>query len=585
MTERPGSMSLVSGQSIGVDSTPDEIAREIGLNAREIEWRKDFIEFDSTDARRLRQMQGIVDKYESYFVDAFLGPVYATPETKEIVDRSPRDNTALEQIVSGYFQTIVGGSYDVEHFKHRTRIGQLHDKLDMPLHYFAGMFGNLMTALVEARIDEFVENHPEELASGDKHAVTDSLYDAVEDINSLIKILNLDMQVVNDTYLVSLTSSLRDEIQTSQQMRSRVLDSIENSRESFESTEQSTDELQALATRFDENTAAVASEISDLSATVEEVAASSDTAHQTTEEVAELTDDGKEQAADSVETLSEIAAAQEDLSEKMEGLVDAVDQMDQIIEVINDIADQTNMLALNANIEAARAGEAGSGFAVVADEVKGLAEQTQDQASEVESLLETVTGSINEASKRLEEVEDLVDEGEQKVTRTDELLDQIEDKASEAAASTDEIAQATESQAASTEEVSSTVDELAESASQTADEAQTVATAVEDQAQEIENIADATAQLDDTGATDLINVTQKGEWDGQMYPTDTSEHNSERQRAADGGEVAQQAPDGVPPTLYQDLPPAMPDAIIASLDEETLRAVADGDAEIPFDDF
>jgi methyl-accepting chemotaxis protein len=585
MTEHTGGMSLVNGRSIGVDSAADEIAQEIGLTTREVEWRKNFVGFDSTDAHRLQQMQDMVDKHDSGLVDAFLGPAYTTPETKDIVDRSPRGDTAMQQIVSGYFQTVVNGTYDVEHFKHRTRIGQLHDKLDMPLHYFAGMFGNLMTALVETRMDEFVENHPEELESGDKHAVTDGLSDAVEDINSLIRILNLDMQVVNDTYLVSLTSSLREEIEVSQQMRSRVLDSIENSRSSFNSTEQSTDELQTLATRFDENTAAVASEISDLSATVEEIASSSENAHQTSEEVAALTDDGKEQAADSVETLSEIAAAQEDLSEKMEGLVDAVDQMDQIIEVINEIADQTNMLALNANIEAARAGEAGSGFAVVADEVKELAEETQEQAGAIESLLETVTNDITEASERLEQVEDLVNKGEEEVTQTDGLLDQIEDKASEAAASTDEIAEATENQAASTEEVSSMVDELAESASQTADEAQAVATEVEGQAQEIENIADATAQLDDTGATDLINVTQKGDWDREMYPTDTSRYDSERQRVSDGGEVEPTVPDGVSPTLYQQLPPAMPDSIIASLDEETLRAIADGDAEIPFDDF
>lgn len=585
MTEDTGNMSLVSGQSIGVDSTPDEIAQEIGLDTREVEWRKEFIGFDSTDAQRLRQMQDTVEKYESDLVDAFLGPVYATPETKDIVDRSPRDNAALEQIVSGYFQTVVNGGYGLEHFKHRTRIGQLHDKLDMPLHYFAGMFGNLMTTLAEARIEEFIENHSDELETGGKHGVTEGLYDAVEDINSFIRILNLDMQVVNDTYLVSLTSSLRDEIETSQQMRSRVLDSIESSRESFESTQQSTDELQALATQFDENTAAVASEISGLSATVEEIAASSDTAHQTAEEVATLTDEGKQQAADSVETLSEIAAAQEELSEKMEGLVDAVDQMDQIIEVINDIADQTNMLALNANIEAARAGEAGSGFAVVADEVKGLAEETQDQASEIEGLLQTVTNDITDASERLEQVEGLVDEGEDKVTRTDELLDQIEDKASEAAASTDEIAEATENQATSTEEISSMVDQLAENASRTADEAQTVATEVENQAQEIENIADATAQLNNTGATELVNVTQKGDWDRQTYPTDTSGYDSGRQRVSDGGDVEQAVPEGVPPTLYADLPSAMPDSVIASLDEEMLRAIAAGDAEVPFDDY
>lgn len=65
-----------------------------------------------------------------------------------------------------------------------------------------------------------------------------------------------------------------------------------------------------------------------------------------------------------------------------------------IIGVIDGIAFQTNILALNAAVEAARAGEQGRGFAVVASEVRALARRTTDAAREVKTL---VGDSVNKA--------------------------------------------------------------------------------------------------------------------------------------------------------------------------------------------
>jgi heme-based aerotactic transducer len=561
--------SLVDGESIGIDKTTEELATEIGLTRSEIAWRKEFVDFTQEDAERLGDLRTVVDAREEELVDAFVAPIHEHDRTREILDRSPRDGEAFRRIVSEYLRTLTGGQYDREYFKHRTRIGSLHNRLDMPLHYFGGMFGNLLTTILDELATATVEDATADLPEEHHDEVAAAIEDGFESAKSAVRGMNLDMQVVNDTYLQSYADELHEEIEQSRAMRGEIGDSIDEVQTEAASVTKRMTNVDRLVSEQSERTADLSAEISDLSATIEEIAATTDDVANTSEEALDAATTGDEAAAEAMAAMERVETRQAEIGSDVEALVDAIDEVEGIVEVINEIADQTNILALNASIEAARAGEAGDGFAVVANEVKSLAEDTQEQASRVEDIIGEVTDHIDDTARSLDEADEAIGQGTSRVDETQAAIERIVDSVESVATGIEEVAAATDEQAASSSELSNMVDDVAARADEVSEEAESILESVRSQSRQITTIDDAVGDL---GAADGAEVTAV---------TDASRGGSGTGRsAADGGPRA----DGgaVPADVRDELPEDIPDAVLAGMDEETIRSIARGEADGPF---
>lgn len=108
--------------------------------------------------------------------------------------------------------------------------------------------------------------------------------------------------------------------------------------------------------------------------------------------------DIRESAGNLQESLQKFAVVKDGAYE----LEEKAKNINEIIALVAAIADQTKLLALNANIEAARAGEEGRGFAVVAEEVRKLSEESKVYSDSIDKDLKVLMAVITKLVEQID---------------------------------------------------------------------------------------------------------------------------------------------------------------------------------------
>ncbi|MHB1271287.1 MAG: EAL domain-containing protein [Rhodanobacter sp.] len=169
-----------------LDETVEAVVRAIGLDDAAVGRRKAFLEFTDADVARLKALHEALQDLAPDFANAFYDHLLTFEKTRALLP----DMQTLERLKraqAAYFESLTAGDYGPEYIHHRLRVGVgvAHQRVGLAPEWYLGAYSKYLAGLLP-EIWQRLGKDPE---------------DFVVTVQSLIKIVLLDMGLAIDTYI------------------------------------------------------------------------------------------------------------------------------------------------------------------------------------------------------------------------------------------------------------------------------------------------------------------------------------------------------------------------------------------------
>ena len=193
----------------------------------------------------------------------------------------------------------------------------------------------------------------------------------------------------------------------------------------------------------------------DIAGKVQEVSKISTDTKQTVE-------NGMSLVKDSLSKTMEIKDSNDQTITGIKTLNEQIETIWEIVNIINGIADQTKIIAFNAELEASAAGEAGKNFQIVASEIRRLADGTVSSTSEIKSKINEIQRASDSLIVSSEDGTTKIKEGTKLAENLNDVFNDIMSSSDISAASAKQIEGSVNQQVSAYEQILMTLKQISE---------------------------------------------------------------------------------------------------------------------------
>nr|WP_321382697.1 methyl-accepting chemotaxis protein [uncultured Vibrio sp.] len=240
----------------------------------------------------------------------------------------------------------------------------------------------------------------------------------------------------------------------------KLNDASENLASTAATNEQTSSLAQGQLNSQREQTANVATAMTEMSHSVQEVAQNAQSSLEMVQRVESASEEGRNIMSGNISTINQLETRLHESVSAVSELQKMSGQIGSILDVIRNIAEQTNLLALNAAIEAARAGDQGRGFAVVADEVRVLASRTTESTTEIESMISNLQSSSLSANHVIQSCMNDMEVSVEQASKANSSMEEIQALIIEISQMSTHISQAAAEQSETSADIARSIEDI-----------------------------------------------------------------------------------------------------------------------------